>query len=236
MIVREVDRDVQNCDSAYRDVVVEALRSLVSTKNYPCVAAIRSILGEDFSVGTYRKMGCVESTRLLSEDLKCFIAEQKKSKSTYLSFVAAFQEPTNVTEKCFEELLWDQLSRLHELTSHEFSWDPKVCSDTSSPEFCFSFANCGFFIVGMHPASSRKSRQFPFPVMVFNLFEQFEELKRLGMYEAMKTTNRERDMKYQGSLNPMLERFGETAEAVQYSGRNVGDAWKCPFRMGKQDV
>jgi FPC/CPF motif-containing protein YcgG len=32
----------------------------------------------------------------------------------------------------------------------------------------------------------------------------------------------------------MLEDFGENSEARQYSGRKVGEEWKCPFLHGKK--
>ena len=40
---------------------------------------------------------------------------------------------------------------------------------------------------------------------------------------------RERDKALAGSVNPMLADFGRGSEAAQYSGREVGPDWKCPF-------
>ena len=39
-------------------------------------------------------------------------------------------------------------------------------------------------------------------------------------------------MALQGSINPVLARFGEASEARQYSGRAVLDTWACPFKKG----
>ena len=39
----------------------------------------------------------------------------------------------------------------------------------------------------------------------------------------------ERDQDLAGSVNPMLQQFGEGSEARQYSGRVVGDSWSCPY-------
>jgi FPC/CPF motif-containing protein YcgG len=39
-----------------------------------------------------------------------------------------------------------------------------------------------------------------------------------------------RDEALAGSRNPMLARHGDASEARQYSGRAVGEAWRCPFR------
>jgi FPC/CPF motif-containing protein YcgG len=39
----------------------------------------------------------------------------------------------------------------------------------------------------------------------------------------------ERDIELNGSANPMLARHGESSEALQYSGRRIEGAWRCPF-------
>ena len=66
--------------------------------------------------------------------------------------------------------------------------------------------------------------------MVFNLHDQFEKLREGGRYERMRDAILERDRQLAGNINPMLARHGESSEARQYSGRMVGDDWKCPFR------
>ncbi|MNR56963.1 YqcI/YcgG family protein [compost metagenome] len=45
------------------------------------------------------------------------------------------------------------------------------------------------------------------------------------MQDAIRT----RDIALQGSINPVLARFGEASEARQYSGRAVEADWQCPF-------
>jgi hypothetical protein len=45
----------------------------------------------------------------------------------------------------------------------------------------------------------------------------------------MQEAIRQRDIALQGSINPVLARFGEASEARQYSGRAVESNWKCPF-------
>ena len=86
-----------------------------------------------------------------------------------------------------------------------------------------------FYMVGMHPNSSRKSRQAPYPAIAFNLHLQFEKLREKGRYEQVKHRIRDRDIELQGNMNPMLQDFHEGSEARQYSGRKVGEEWKCPF-------
>ena len=70
----------------------------------------------------------------------------------------------------------------------------------------------------------------PRPTLVFNLHDQFEQLRKEGRYERMRERILDRDAALAGSVNPMLARFGEESEARQYSGRQVGKDWDCPFQ------
>ncbi|MDQ6747348.1 MAG: YqcI/YcgG family protein [Candidatus Dormibacteraeota bacterium] len=42
-------------------------------------------------------------------------------------------------------------------------------------------------------------------------------------------------MRLQGSLNPNLSNYGDRPESRQYSGRAVGDAWRCPMHPSGPD-
>jgi hypothetical protein len=53
-----------------------------------------------------------------------------------------------------------------------------------------------------------------------------------GIYESMVATNRLRDLKYQGSNNPMVLQYNEVWEAIQFSGNVNDDSWECPFKKG----
>lgn len=85
------------------------------------------------------------------------------------------------------------------------------------------------FVVGLHPASSRLSRRFQWPTLVFNPRSQFERLRETGRFERLRGAVREREIALQGTLNPNLADFGEQSEARQYSGRATEQEWQCPF-------
>ncbi len=70
--------------------------------------------------------------------------------------------------------------------------------------------------------------------MVFNLHDQFEQLRAQGRYEKLREAILDRDAALAGSVNPMLSRHGDASEARQYSGRAVGNDWECPF-AGRAD-
>jgi uncharacterized protein len=105
-----------------------------------------------------------------------------------------------------------------------------VSDDPNDPHFSLSFGEEAFFIVGLHPLASRPARRFERPVLVFNLHDQFEQLREQGRYERMREKIIQRDIALAGSVNPMLARHGTISEASQYSGRNVAQSeWTCPF-------
>jgi len=87
-----------------------------------------------------------------------------------------------------------------------------------------------FYIVGMHPNSSRFARKSPYTMIVFNLHAQFEKLRETNRYDRVRDLIRHRDKSYQGFVNPMLSDFGTNSEARQYSGRQVSANWECPFK------
>jgi uncharacterized protein len=145
------------------------------------------------------------------------------------AFVAVFPERAPRTELAFEARLWAQLQRLHEHDDPDAGWDPGVSDDADDPMFSFSFGGRAYFVVGLHAHSSRISRAFRWPALVFNPHAQFGRLRGEGRFKRIQHAIREREIAVQGSLNPNLADFGERSEARQYSGREVEQSWRCPF-------
>ena len=65
-------------------------------------------------------------------------------------------------------------------------------------------------------------------------FSQFEVFEEEGTYAAMVKIIRQNDLKFQGSINPMVLAHGDAWESIQYSGRENPESWKCPFHFMKQ--
>lgn len=206
-----------------------AFRAFVTDETFSCVGAKAAIRSGGYRVGYYERMGDPDATQGLARDLCAFAAEFPHMKARYRTFAALFgEEPMD--ERTFEARLWQQLQMLHDLDARYFSWDESVSSDPAAKDFAFSFAGSAFFVVGMHPASSRLSRRFARPAMVFNAHRQFRALREAGYFERVQSQVRKRELALQGSLNPNLAAFGERSEARQYSGRAVEEEWHCPFR------
>lgn len=210
--------------------VREAIVHLIQPKDYPCVPAISSLQNEEYLVGIYSEFGTGKNACALYQDLIYFSQTQKKSQAAYFSFWAVFQDAPPASEDEFEKTLWRELSALSSCEDPSVPWDSNFSSDPAKPNFCLSLGGDAFFVVGLHEKSSRKSRQFPWPAMIFNLYSQFDELNRLGRYEAVVKTNRAREIKIHGSLNPMVEKYNDTWEAIQFSGKENPPEWKCPFQ------
>src|SRR5690606_19795712 len=148
-------------------------------KDHPCLGAHSVFNLNNYEIGVYSQLGDRTSTIGLSRDLLKFIQQRPSNSKDLYSFLAVFPETPKLSETQFEEKLWDQLSKLSEIDREP--WDYSVSSDPNDPNFSFSFGGKAFYVIGLHPDSSRKARRFAYPMMVFNYHEQFERLRNNGV-------------------------------------------------------
>lgn len=211
------------------DEIRSSIEAFVGQKNFPCVPAMKAIANEDYVLDSYSNFGTGESAPKLVENLLAFSEEQGRTQSPYSTYFAVFPECEVMDEDEFEDKMWKELSALVAADESGAGWDPLFSDDPKDADFCPSIGGKAFFIVGVHPRSSRLARRFKYPAIIFNLYDQFEELDRRGQYENIVKANRKREMAFAGSLNPMVEKHGDKWEAIQFSGKDNPDTWKCPF-------
>jgi FPC/CPF motif-containing protein YcgG len=211
-------------------VADNALRAFISSSAFSCVAAKAALASGGYRFGYYRGFGAFPSTEGLARDLAAFVAERPSMALSYATFVAVFEEPDGGGERWFETRLWQVLQRLGELGARGFDGGSNISQNPEAPDFGFTFAGRAFFVVGMHPQSSRLSRRFFLPAMAFNAHDQFAQARQTGQFRRIQKMVRDREMQLQGFLNPELREFGERSEARQYSGRETESSWKCPFQ------
>ena len=205
--------------------IVEAIRSMIAHPEYPCLGA-RSVFRRDSAhINVLDSMDTAGSGELAAR-LRAFAAEHGRDEE-FVSFIATFRAPVPTAEQEFENALWGMLQGLHDLDGR--AWPSTVSADPGSPHFAFSFAGTAFFVVGLHPAASRIARRAPLPTLVFNLHHQFERLRDESGFDRMRTAIRRRDERLQGTVNPMVDDYGASSAARQYSGRAVGPDWQAPF-------
>lgn len=207
--------------------IEEKFHTFIIDQDHPCVMAQSVFKLHDYHLKTYSSLGTEESAKLIVKDLQHYLDQYDFESHNYETFIAVFPDAEISNELEFEELLWDQLKFIHKMDKSD--WDESVSRDPEDSNFSFSICSQAFYIVGMHPKSSRLARRAPYPTLVFNLHAQFEKLREMGAYEKVRDMIRERDIEFEGSINPVLKDFGEESEARQYSGRNVDESWKCPF-------
>jgi uncharacterized protein len=212
------------------EAIIGQFKNFVGDSAFPCVGA-KSALNKG-----QMHFVIADDVRSAWDDLRIWpqiaaLAQHyRDDPKLFRTLVVIYRNREPMTEKRFERAIWDRLQSL----SDKDDWlgqpvDPRVSTDPDDPHFAVSFGGEAFFIVGLHPGASRPARRFDYPVMVFNLHDQFEQLRAQGRYEPLREAIMARDLSLAGSVNPMLASHGDGTAARQYSGRVVEEGWVCPF-------
>lgn len=215
--------------------IIDSFLDFLQDKTFPCVSARAAVAKEKLSCLVVDHMACPKDDLSILQFLYHFVDAYRSSKDVFSSAAIIFEGPLDITEELFDALLWKRLQALSNMDAANYSYDQRVDADPASTNFSFSIKEEAFFIIGMHPGSSRAARRFQYPVLVFNPHAQFEELKRKNKYDTIRNITRKRDTAYSGSVNPMLDDFGRSSEAKQYTGREYDAEWKCPFTFKSTD-
>ncbi|HEY4143852.1 guanitoxin biosynthesis heme-dependent pre-guanitoxin N-hydroxylase GntA [Pinirhizobacter sp.] len=215
------------------DDAITQFRRYVQQAGFPCLAARTATENDHIQFLVAGSLESADADDAIVAQARAFAADVKSQKGFH-SLALLFPRTPPMDEATFERALWRRLQALHAMDARTAPWDPSVSADPASPDFSFSLGGHAFYVVGLHPASSRRARCFPHAALVLNLHSQFEALRADGRYERFHDAIVERDVAFSGSVNPMLVTHGEGLEAPQYSGREVDAAlWRCPFHAGK---
>ena len=205
--------------------------AFLANKEFPCVAARAALSKDHIRVFVADHMACPKDDRAIVDFMYSFVDEFRNSPGLFHSAVVIFEGPDIFDEQMFDQLLWQRLQSLANIDAQQHNYDKRVSSDPNSKDFSFSIKEEAFYIIGLHPANNRKARRFKYPALVFNPHQQFVDLRSSNRYDKMKKIVRERDTVYSGSVNPMLQDFGQFSEAFQYSGRKLDESWQCPLKI-----
>jgi uncharacterized protein len=209
--------------------IIREYYKLLNEREFPCVAAKAALARNHIKCFVATHMACPASDAGILRFMYEFVDQYRASDDSYHSAAVIFKGPDATDEETFDALLWDRLKALSVLDKANYEHDPRVDADPEAPNYSYSLKSEAFFVVGLHPGSERKSRRFKYPTLIFNPHAEFEKLRKLNRYEKLKRVVRARDMRYSGSVNPMLDDFGNSSEVTQYSGKRHGDQWKCPL-------
>jgi FPC/CPF motif-containing protein YcgG len=214
-------------------ILINEFTSFLENKKFPCVAARAALTKGHIRFFTAGHMACPRDDRGILDFLYGFVDEYRSQTTQFHSAVIIFENPEEISEEMFDKLLWTRLQSLADIDKEKYLPDPRVDADPASPAFSFSLKQEAFFVVGLNPGSSRLSRKFKYPALVFNPHSQFVKLRSENTYDKMKAIVRKREMEYSGSINPMLDDFGKSSEVFQYSGMKHDANWQCPLHIKK---
>ena len=202
----------------------------VRRPDFPCVGAKSAIGRGQIRFVVARDINSSWDDLRIYTALLEFAMGYRVDSRLFQSLVVLFETPALISESIFEQAMWARIQSLSDKDAwHGQYYDTRVSPDPDSPHFSLSFGGEAFFVVGLHPNASRPARRFGKPALVFNLHDQFEQLRAQNRYEGLRANIIQRDVAIAGSANPMLMRHGELSEARQYSGRVVGQDWTCPL-------
>lgn len=226
-------RDMENMGDA---LIIKEYKAYLEKKEFACIAAKAALGKQQIQCFVADHLACPKDDRDILQFLYSFVDGYRQSDELYHSAAVIFRGPDLHNETMFDELLWQRLQSLSDIDARTYSYDKRVAADPASGEFSFSLKEEAFYIVGLHPASSRLTRRFSYPTLVFNPHKQFEQLRETAKYNSIKGVVRKRDVAYSGSVNPMLDDFGEVSEVFQYSGRRYDESWECPLKINHAGV
>jgi FPC/CPF motif-containing protein YcgG len=209
----------------------ELYHAFLTQPQFPCVAARESVARQQAACFVADHMACPKDDAAILDFLYNFIDNYRTGGNIFYSAAIIFKQPGIHSEEMFDQLMWQRLQALSDRDAVLYPYDKRVVPDPGSQNFSFSLKEEAFFIIGMHPHSSRPTRRFDYAALVFNPHAQFEKMKETGQYVKMKNIVRKRDLAYSGSVNPMLNDFGNLSEVYQYSGRQYDEQWECPLKI-----
>lgn len=210
--------------------LIADFNDFIADPQFPCVGAKSALAKGQLRVVIAKDIRSAWDDLDIMKQLLELAFDYRRDPVLFQSLAVIFETDAGLDEERFEHHLWARLQSL----SDKDEWlgqrpDPRVSTDPQNPHFSLSFGGEAFFVVGLHPGASRPARRFRTPVLIFNLHDQFEQLREAGRYEKMRSIIIERDVELAGDPNPMLSRHGDTSEARQYSGRAVPADWLCPL-------
>ena len=211
--------------------LAERFRVFVRDPAFPCVGAKSALTRDNTRIIIGRDLSSAWDDLRILPEVTALATEYREKPELFQTLVVIFEQPEIIAEAAFEAHMWERIQSLADKDALWFQQprDARVSDDPDDPHFSLSFGGEAFFVVGLHPGASRPARRFERPALVFNLHDQFEQLRFQNRYEKLRESILDRDLTLAGSANPMLARHGQVSEARQYSGRAVNRDWQCPY-------
>lgn len=209
----------------------EELQKFIQDKSFPCVMA-KALLKKGFLCLHKEQKADAETAKNVLERFHQFVDAYRSKPDRLSSFILTFDDARYESFENFEKDFWSFLNLLSSLDKQLFPHDPRVSADPKDSKYGYSIKSEAFFILLLHPKSPRFARRFFKPSIVFNPHQQFENLRKEGLFSRVRNIIRSKDKILQGTINPMLKDFGERSEIFQYTGKNYPTELDLPMSQG----
>jgi uncharacterized protein len=205
-------------DEKEEGIMDDTLRQFILQERFPCMMA-KSVLKKGLvNYHEVENLTCPDQQQEVRSRIYQFVDTFRHDPERLSSFILGLQGAKYQEFAVFEKAFWEFMKSLRTMDLAEHEHDPRVGSDPEDPNFSFSLKGEAFFILTLHPESPRLARRFVRPLIVFNPHQQFENLRRKGLFKRVQSIIRKKDQEWQGTINPMLTDFGERSEVFQYLG------------------
>lgn len=204
----------------------DMLDAVLSDRDYPCLGVQSAMRRGAVVHRSYEQIDLAGDQTLLATDLRDF-SETPDETGAPRTFIAIFPAVEFEDEAAFEIGLWTLLRALHKLDDRQ--WPTSAVQDPDSPSFRYFFNGRPWFVVGLSPVHSRRSRRSEFTAFAFNPSDMFEKLRRDGRYERFARIVRARDIRYSGQGFDSAIENADLGDAPQYAGRDFNSSWRCPL-------
>jgi uncharacterized protein len=191
-------------------------RAVLLSPSFPCLGGTGLVRAGEYCFAVYDQLGDPSAFGQQAVDMRHYFKSRPIDTHPFAAFVAAYIAPSTQTDDVFEACMWAQLEGLQSCQEHGGQGSISLV-DHDDPGFVFGDRE--FFVVGMHPGSSRFARRFPWPLLVFNALSHAHEMQKRGKHASMSRKVLARDRNLQGSDNPSLH----APQRLQFSGREVAD-------------
>ena len=205
--------------SAYS--IHRALCDFIKSDGYPCVGARAALNGGDYRLGHYSDMGSAGASSRLAQDLSVFIAQRPYMKTDFATMIAVFDNSDCRSEGGFQGRLWKQLQR-----STISMRRRTILRSVATPRIPGLLSALAALRVGDRSAPRKLADGATFRLAgpgFFNPHDQFESLRRKGVYQRLGRIVRSRDISFQGSLKSQFGRVRTTIRSAAVCWKESGE-------------
>jgi uncharacterized protein len=195
--------------------------------DFVCVGANAAFKTGNFRMAvTDAEIGSSDASIAIGIACELFLKDLSSLKPPYRPLVILFGASPGYTDQEYSAAFWSAIQRTTNADASMYPATSEVDVDPESPRFGFSFCERGWFANFSTPSSKLLGRRSPVPALILNLQENFELLRKVGLFNSVRQKNADRQMQLQGFTNPFVADLGSS---VDQTAQVTSVPRCCPF-------